>query len=544
MSRFTLFAGITTVMAAALAANAQVVRTGPSSSDTPYSIPAPGSPVREVVSILTVGDEVGGYIFVGIPDGMGGFMTGENQMSVFIDHEFTSTAGGIQRAHQPKGFSGGAFISQWDIAIAPGPDFLKVLSGRDAMTSVATTSNGTGGSLYNFARFCSGDVPEVNALFNPATGLGTTNRFFTCGEESGAGGRMIATDLNTGVAYQIGAFDASQGAWENGLARPYASDKTVVLGTSDGAANRLFLYVGEKGDMGNAADMAGLLNGISYGIQVQVDGVDVGGEDREFCFGNAETGPIYSGTFTLAEGGTAAGTSFRRPEDGAWDPQNPTDFYVVCTDRMNTDTQIGRSRLFRLRFNDVDNVLAGGTIEAVLDGTEVMEMGDNLCVYNTIQGTTRVMLQEDPGGSEQNAKTLMYDAETDALEIVLMSDPARFGDYGVPAMAPFNTNEENSGVFDARDTLGLGWFIANMQAHYNLANPLVQGGQLYAFYCPECVGSCAADVSATRDGQIDAEDLTVLLSAWGQAGITDLNQDGTTDSADLTILLSSWGACQ
>ena len=94
MSRFTLFAGITTVMAAALAANAQVVRTGPSSSDTPYSIPAPGSPVREVVSIITVGDEIDGYVFVGIPDGMGGYMAGENQMSVFVIHEFGATAGG------------------------------------------------------------------------------------------------------------------------------------------------------------------------------------------------------------------------------------------------------------------------------------------------------------------------------------------------------------------------------------------------------------------------------------------------------------------
>ncbi len=78
----------------------------------------------------------------------------------------------------------------------------------------------------------------------------------------------------------------------------------------------------------------------------------------------------------------------------------------------------------------------------------------------------------------------------------------------------------------------------------SLANPLVQGGQLYAFYCPECVGSCAADVAQPLDGQIDAEDLTTLLAAWGQAGATDLDQDGTTDSADLTILLSSWGACQ
>ena len=544
MSRFTLFAGITTVMAAALAANAQVVRTGPSSSDTPYSIPAPGSPVREVVSIITVGDEIDGYVFVGIPDGMGGYMAGENQMSVFVIHEFGATAGGAQHAHQPKGFAGGAFISQWNVATAPGADFLKVLSGRDAMTSVATLTNGSGGSLYNFARFCSGDVPAVNALFNPATGKGTENRFFTCGEESGATGRMIATDLFTGVGYQMPAFDASQGAWENGLARPFASDTTVMIGTSDGAANRVFVYVGEKSDTGNSAERAGLLNGISHGIQVQVDGSDVVSESIEYCFGNAKTGPIYGGTFVLAEGGTAAGTSFLRPEDGAWDPMNPADFYFVCTNRMNTDTQIGRSRLFRLRFNDVDNVLAGGTIEALLDGTEVMEMGDQVAVYNDLQGNTRVMLQEDPGSSEQNAKTLMYSVATDELEIVLMSDPARFGDYGVPATAPFNTNEENSGIYDARDYLGMGWFIANMQAHYNLANPLVQGGQLYAFYCPECVGSCAADVAQPLDGQIDAEDLTTLLAAWGQAGATDLDQDGTTDSADLTILLSSWGACQ
>ena len=58
------------------------------------------------------------------------------------------------------------------------------------------------------------------------------------------------------------------------------------------------------------------------------------------------------------------------------------------------------------------------------------------------------------------------------------------------------------------------------------------------------MGSCAADVAQPLDGQIDAEDLTTLLAAWGQAGATDLDQDGTTDSADLTILLSSWGACQ
>jgi hypothetical protein len=61
-------------------------------------------------------------------------------------------------------------------------------------------------------------------------------------------------------------------------------------------------------------------------------------------------------------------TEFLRPEDGAWDPNNPNDFYFVTTDRFDefkfgmdgsdTDTvidEVGRSRLYRLRFFDINN---------------------------------------------------------------------------------------------------------------------------------------------------------------------------------------------
>jgi hypothetical protein len=357
---------------------------------------------------------------------------------------------------------------------------------------------------------------------------------------------MIATDLDTGVAYQMTAFDASVGSWENGLARPMASDTTVVIGTSDGGANRMFVYVGTKQSTGTPAERAGLMNGTAYGIQVQVGGVNVTAEDRVNALGNATSGPVYSGTFTLAPGGTAAGTQFLRPEDGAWDPANPRDFYVVNTDRMSTTSagapQTHGSRLYRLRFNDVNNVLAGGTIEAVLDGTDVMEMGDNLCVYNTIQGGTRVILQEDPGNHPHSAKTLVYDAQSDSVQVILKSDSARFGDVGLPATAPFSQDEENSGVFDARDTLGLGWFVGNMQAHYSVAAPLIEGGQLYAFFSPALVGSCDADVG-TMDGNVDGADLGALLANWGLGGRTDLTGDGNTDGADLGALLNAWGAC-
>ena len=549
MNRTTLSLGCAATLALASAATAGVVlRTGPSSSATPYVIPTTGSPVLEIVSILTVGDTIGGYQFLGIPDGMGGWDQGDGTMRVFIDHEFTASAASGQRAHQPAGVSGGAFISDWTISTVAGPDFLKVLSGRDAMLSCATTTNGTGGSLYKFARFCSGDVPAVNALFNASTGLGTQNRFFICGEESGTPGRMIATDLVTGVAYQMPAFDASSGAWENGLARPMESDTTVVIGTSDGGANRTFVYVGTKQAAGTPAERAGLMNGTSYGIQVRVNGTDVATEDRVNALGDATTGPVYSGTFTLAAGGTAAGTTFLRPEDGAWDPANPADFYFVNTDRMSTTSggapQTHGSRLYRLRFTDVNNVLAGGTIEAVLDGTDVMEMGDNLCVFNDINGGTRVMLQEDPGNHPHSAKTLLYTVETDTLEVILQSDPSRFGQPGQAATAPFSQDEENSGVYDASESLGCGWFVGNMQAHYSLAAPLVEGGQLYAFFAPAAVGSCAEDLSEQCDGSVDGQDLGQLLSAWGQTGgRADLNGDGTVDGTDLGALLAKWGNC-
>ncbi len=546
MNRISITAGACMAVAAAPFAMAEVLVTGPSSSATPYVVGVSGTPVRCVTSILTVGDALGGYQLQGIPDGMGAFMVGE-QVKLFIDHEFTSSAASGKRAHQSGSTSsGGAFLSGWTIS----PSTFEVINGFDAMTSVATSTNGTGGARDKFARFCSGDVPAVKALFNATTGLGTNHRFFITGEESGTPGRMIATDLDTGVAYQMTAFDASSGSWENGVARPMDSDTTVMIGTSDGGANRIFVYVGTKQASGNPAERAGLLNGTAYGIQVKVGGVDVSTEDRVYALGTASTGPIYSGTFTLAAGGTAAGTAFLRPEDGAWDPANPADFYFVNTDRMSTTSagaaQTNGSRLYRLRFNDVNNVLAGGTIEAVLDGTDVMEMGDNLCVYNTLGGGTRVLLQEDPGNHPHSAKTLAYDVQTDSLQVILQSDPARFGDVGRAATAPFSQDEENSGVFDARDTFGLGWFVGNMQAHYSLAAPLIEGGQLYAFYSPTLLGSCDSDVAQPIDGSVDGSDIAQLLLDYGTVtgfSPSDIDGSGEVDAGDLSLILLDWGYC-
>ncbi len=42
-------------------------------------------------------------------------------------------------------------------------------------------------------------------------------------------------------------------------------------------------------------------------------------------------------------------------------------------------------------------------------------------------------------------------------------------------------------------------------------------------------------------GTVDGADLGVLLSSWGEPGVTDLDCSGATDGADLGILLAAWG---
>ena len=531
---------------------AQVTQS-PTSSATPYVRPVAGGAALSVVSILTVGDSVNfradgvtPYRMAGIPDGMGAYDNGDGTMTLFVNHEHTATANGINHAHQPAGTVGGSYVSRWIVKTTPGADFLRVTNGQDLMTSIATSTNG-GGSLTNFSRFCSADLALQSAFYNAATGLGTTERIFITGEESGSNGRMVAIGAVERKGYELPAFNPLLGGWETGCARPYASDTTLVMGTSDGGANRVFMYLGTKLATGNVAEKAGLLNGVGYGVQVQVDSVNFSTENRALCFATSGA-PIYSATFTFAAGGTAAGTTFLRPEDGAWDPSNPADYYFVTTDRVDNiedgGTQGANSRLFRLHFSDVNNPLAGGTIDALLDGTDIMNMGDNLCVFNDIQGGTRVIIQEDTGNSTHNGKTLLYTVATDTLEIILESDRSRFGDIqGVPATAPFNQDEESSGVIDARDTLGLGWFIGNMQAHYAQPGELVEGGQIYAFYAPAAVGSCGLDVAQPLNAQIDGEDLVKLLTQWNLSGSGDVSRDGIVGGRDLAELLGGWGPC-
>ena len=52
--------------------------------------------------------------------------------------------------------------------------------------------------------------------------------------------------------------------------------------------------------------------------------------------------------------------------------------------------------------------------------------------------------------------------------------------------APLLTqDEESSGVIDISDILGNGWYLLDVQAHYNIGDTeLVEGGQLLLMHIP------------------------------------------------------------
>jgi hypothetical protein len=289
-------------------------------------------------------------------------------------------------------------------------------------------------------------------------------------------------------------------SWENNLANPLSQRITITAGMDDTSpAGQVYFWVGEKQTTGNVVERAGLTRQSERDNLhvVRVDGLapDVTGATNE------DRNTPLSGTFSLENLGdvsgltadgletlsdTEHGTQFLRPEDGNWDPSNPSDFYFVTTDRYDqlkdgVGTQVGRSRLYRLRFTDITHPELGGTIACLLNGTEVGNMFDNITI--TLRGS--IFLQEDVGNQAHNGKIWRYSINKGTLELVARHDLARFGDIGVAATPPFNQDEESSGIVQVYDILGEGWFLCDVQAHYNPGNAeLVEGGQLVAIHFP------------------------------------------------------------
>ena len=442
--------------------------TGPSTLIDPYLNSL--EPNVTVTSILTVGDALPGStsgVLTGIPDGMGAIDNGDGTVSILLNHEFGSGAGAVHDHGSVGAYIDLIVVDKATLAVIEGDDLIQTVMQYDAASDSffeATTA---------FNRFCSGDLAETGAFrFGD---LGTDARIFLTGEEAGPEGRAFATVVTgeeTGIAYELAHLGNL--SFENVVANPYAQEKTIVVGTDDTGGGQVYVYVGDKQAEGSVVEKAGLVGGALYGIAVAGMAAEINDAPLSGSFSLEAIGPDgdasdLTGAQIQNESVAEGVTGFLRPEDVAWDPDNPNVLYLATTASFD-----GNSRLYKLTFSDVANPELGGTIEAVLDGSEGQRMFDNLSV-----GNGKVYLQEDPGGNAYLAQVYEYDIATDTLAAQLQFDPAQF----TPGEPGFITdNEESSGIIDVTAIWGdadTRAYLLDAQVHAGTGDPAtVEQGQL------------------------------------------------------------------
>jgi hypothetical protein len=516
------------------------------STGTPAYL-VPTAPGVEVTPILSTGDSVNGYRMAGIPDGLGAFDNGDGTFTVLMNHELGNTRGTV-RAHG----SIGAFVSKWVFDKATG----NVLSGGDLIKQVFQYDPGTAAyvaATKAFNRFCSATLGEPTAYFNPASGLGTTDRIYTNGEEFAGGSAWahVVTGASAGQTYELAGL--GNYAFENAAPSPFAQDLTIVgaqddssrLFTSEGAgapdpktgvpsetASEVYFYVGHKRATGSVIDKAGLSGGILNGLKVgtALDETQVHSGDR---FTLASLGDVSAlDEKQLQAASIAAGvTQFRRPEDGSWDPSNPNTYYFVTTDVFGGDT-----RLWKVTFDDITHPERGGRIEIAQDSpaSKPGEMFDNV----TVNGNGDVILLEDVGNNAYLGGVFQHDASTGDLTSIAHADPRFFLDTDpvTPGVQPTGDadpympgkqgtqDEESSGVIDLSSILGPGHYLLDVQAHYANSDPeLVEGGQLLIINTNAAKATLDNGV-LTVTGNVNDDQISV--SRRGQTLTVDFN--GTT----------------
>ena len=502
--RAILIAAITTTvtaLAGATAFAAPGTSRGPRTTVDPYVVPvADGVSTK---SLLTVGDKpaANGYRMVGIPDGLGAIRNHSGTFDLFMNHELRPDTG-IVRRHGQRG----AFVSQWRIDRGS----LDVRSGQDLIdpgvvywdyvtqTYRATPSTGgpnprRAGDTFEpqgapFARFCSSTLSDPGQLYNRRSGRGYDGQLYFGNEENGNPGRSfgVTTDGSAQQLPRLGLF-----SWENTIPAPNRTDSTVVMGTEDtgpnsslpnpdDAAGQLWVYSGTKTRTGNAFKRAGLTNGVSSVIDVADESVtnDAGfrskyGKNNPAEVDLSEVDWDQSANAQNLEA-TRDGLSLNRIEDGGFDPRHPNDFYFLTTEGGDKTPAGGLNNvrdgggLWKLSFEDVENPELGGTLTLLLDGSEAPKLNkpDNM----DVDSKGNLLIQEDPGGNPHVARIVAYRISDGARGVLAEFDRTRFTPGGPKFMTE---DEESSGIIDAKEILGSGWFLFDAQVHKASASPNV-----------------------------------------------------------------------
>jgi Bacterial protein of unknown function (DUF839) len=497
IQRRRLFAAITAAtLVATLAGSAMAAPGGNLKGGFKTTVPAmlmegADAPDGVVIDpIISVGDRLGsGFIFDSIPDGISFTRSGSGRADLYVNHEtslvpFPGTLTDFTNSHVDR-----LVMNQQSGGI---------LAGSDAIPSTA-----------NYQRFCS------NFLAGPAEGFDRrilfTNEEATdivnrqglawpaipsVGSQPEQAGVVVALDIKSGEYRTI--YGMGRHNHENSVAIP-GYDELVVLSGDDtfsAPASQVYSYI--------AADSDAVWNdeGELWAFVGEAGFNDYG----DLALGDDITGhfipvprAVAVGDQTALETWSNANNVFQfiRIEDIAYDRNDSHIVYMADTGepRAVADPTTGRlrragggtngpfpnGRIFRFVFNAEDPTLVDSLsilIDADLGGyanAGVIHQPDNI---ETTAGS--LLIQEDPGGHNQNpaatgypafadatnARVWRYDLETGDLEQVLEVDQSLDEDprYDVGGFVAGSGGWESSGIIDASSIWGPGWFLLDIQA--------------------------------------------------------------------------------
>lgn len=428
--------------------------------ETPFITLADGLPQgASVKAIISSGDEIGSFLFEGLPDGIG-IKPGaaKHTVDVYVVHENTTIPFFGSRDFQD------ASISRLTLNTKGGARQGEVLDADEVL-----------GPEAGFLRFCSA------SMAGPAEGL-STYTFFT-GEETndtvGGSQHGLAVGLNT----ETGAYSAILGMGrlnhENTIVVPGGWDGFTLLTTDDtfsAPSAQLYLY--------HAATEADILGdgGSLYAFRVTGrNGVPLWDATDAFNGANdyldLTVDDDFSGEFipvpdAIADGDQDALEDWSndnnvfqaiRLEDLAYDKNNPRVVYVADTGRTRIvpDPVTGRmtrgpggtlgmadnGRIFQFVFNE-DDPLKVDSVTVLADGDE----------YNSDVYVPFI----NPDNIDTSTKSLMVQEDNDDARIWQY----RFNQGWWRVVATVNDSDgESSGIVDASEWFGQGVWLLDVQGH-------------------------------------------------------------------------------
>ena len=418
-------AALTILVCMAPATSARAVRPrAPFITSTPPMIVAL-QPGVDILPILTAGDVIGGRVsgfqFTGVPDGIGVYQSGPDNLEVYTNHELSYRYG------DPA----------WSRV-----SHLTLNSGAE-VTAASYVVDGT--ERYEY--FCSSTLDVLDGV-----------PWYLTGEEwfaSPKGGMSVAINVLTGrlrETPQFGALNHENVVPIHGMSRAvmYLSEDSFRLRSQ---AYNYFADSFTKAIKGNG----------EFAVWVPDDQGDGDPSADDISVGDTMTGRFrtirhverYNGKELNERAERLGSFNFVRIEDAATDASNPGVVYISETGHNAAETRNGR--LYRMTYDVAHPRQA--TLEVVLDG----DAGDDIVNPDNLGiNSTSLVIQEDRNKAKSGyARIHVYDLSAETLTTVARLDPGQraIENGGGPGVW------ESSGAVDVSDFFGPSTWLVGVQAH-------------------------------------------------------------------------------